>query len=450
MRKWVHVLLLVLMALSGPVFGSPNYWMQMRLTPSEEVTIGSTVTLEVDVMADTWFKEPPRFSDLDLPGARVVFEGSKGRNLHITRDRRRYVGLTFSYRVVPATPGAFVIPALEVTLELGQTEQPVSLHTDPVRFVAILPEALAARGPTLMANQVNVTQQLKPNVRELAVGTPFVRELSVHAIGGEAMRMPPIELPNPTGLAGQRNSPKISALTNQRGQVIGAQRVDAVTYVADRPGSLTLPAKTLTWWNTASHQLVETTVPALELVIHPAPEVSQPFPVAEAIATMKPRFKGPLPLWGGLLLIVLFGVVWRKYFPGFWSKPLRWIKGSVCVGCFSPLYLRWRALCLLCRRRVDLLGIYRLQSHLRCSPHRRGAQELVAAAAYRQMLAQGLAAYYGLKPNRTLARRTLCISVFLLRKQAIDRVDSPSRVLPPLNHRDESSRASSSISKRSV
>ncbi|MDX1755224.1 MAG: BatD family protein [Marinobacter sp.] len=421
------------------MLASTDYWTEARITPAPSVTVGSAATLEIDVLVNTWFVEPPRFENWTLEGARVTYEGSQGRNLHETRDGKPYFGLTFSYQIVPTRAGKFEIPPLTLTMTPGLSDGPVSLSTEPVRFTSALPEALASRWPILMASSVEVRQTLQPESTELIAGALVIREVSIDATGAQTIRIPSIDIPGPEGVRGERKPPTVTTLTNERGQAVGARRLDAVGYIVDTPGNLTLPAFTLTWWDTTAGRLVETTVPAIEVAVKPATVAASPFPLHSKLAALQHRRDTPFPWWAwpalALLLAWLSGLARRPAKTAFqmarvgrkrlWSTWLR-----------STVYLRYRARRRMNQSPPDLLGLYHLRSH--CD----GAHLLLPpnddrlSPPNRSQLEQGLAECFGKTGRRATGKRTLKRMIRVFGKQMRGPRDRVRRgVLPPLNGR---------------
>ncbi|MBZ2169825.1 BatD family protein [Marinobacter sp. F4216] len=433
----IRLALWLLLAWPWLTHASPEYWLETRLEPGNEVTVGSTATLEIDVLVDTWFVEPPRFEAWTLEGARITFDGSQGRNLHRSRDGKPYYGLTFSYQIVPTRAGEFQIPSLTLNLKAGRAEGSTSLQTEPVRFESKLPAALAGRGPTLMASSVEAIQSVLPEPSRLAVGAVLTREVTLKAMGARTITFPAPAIPDPNGAKGERKPPVITDLTNERGQAVGAQRIDAITYVAESPGKLTLPSFSVTWWDTTTGKLTETLIPATEVMVQPSPRASSPFATESKLATLQRRVDGQLPAW--LWSAVALALVWcaRKPLLQGFRKLHRCLQKMKARWQSSRLHLRYRAQRLLNNNPPDLIGLYRLQARNRRSERLLPDIDQDLAPRKREEIKRGLSECFGENPAPARGQRRLRRVIGALAKRPGPLRGKPQRrVLPPLNEAD--------------
>jgi hypothetical protein len=80
------------------------------------------------------------------------------------------------------------------------------------------------------------------------------RQLTLQADDALAMALPVPPLGEVAGLSRYPQTPQVSRLDDGRGNVLGGQRIDAVTYRIDKAGAYTLPDIAVKWWDVKTQQ----------------------------------------------------------------------------------------------------------------------------------------------------------------------------------------------------
>ena len=114
-----------------------------RVTPDAVVTVGQPVTVEVEVLVPTFFSGAPRFPDLDVADALVIFN-DRGRNISERRSGRSWAGQSRSYTIYPQRAGTYEIPRIDVEVRYsagGADRTSATVSPQPVRFEATVPAA---------------------------------------------------------------------------------------------------------------------------------------------------------------------------------------------------------------------------------------------------------------------------------------------------------------------
>src|SRR5690606_942079 len=93
---------------------------QVSIQPAGPLTVGATATLQIDVLTSTWFVQPPELPVLQLPGALVTAPTGHAELIRTTVDGVAYSGLRYAYQISPTQAGRLAIPALTITLHVGQ------------------------------------------------------------------------------------------------------------------------------------------------------------------------------------------------------------------------------------------------------------------------------------------------------------------------------------------
>ncbi|WP_259755642.1 hypothetical protein [Pseudomonas sp. GCEP-101] len=280
MRRALMLLLLCL-----PLFGladEPEVKVRTRLLPSDSVMVGGTLHLQVDLLVDTWFSQPPQLPPLKLSGAVVSEPASEATHLTEKVDGKTFFGLRFYYQITPQSARGFDIPPLDIRVLPGQGSGPVQVHSQPLHFTASQPAGVAAdAAQRLVASRVNVSQKLTASHDPLRVGDSVTRTVHIRAEDAQAMLIPAPVFADVEGLRRYVQSPTVQPLSDGRGGVLGGERMDAVTYVISRPGDFQLPAIEVHWWAADSGTQQTVSIPSLTLSATQAAVYDAPFSISD-------------------------------------------------------------------------------------------------------------------------------------------------------------------------
>lgn len=321
--------LLILLLSLAPLLalGEPQVRVETRMVPATPAKVGDLLRLEVDLLVDTWFTAPPQLPALELPGAQVMPPVSEPPLLSVQRDGRPFFGMRYVYRIMPSEARRFEVPALSIQVSPGQAAQPLAVRSQPIGFVVAALPAGAAR-PRLVATKVTFSQRLLRSREVLQVGDSLTRELQIDVGDALALQIPAPELVEVEGLRRYPKAPQLTSLDDGRGGVSGGRRVEAASYVAQRPGRFSLPAIELHWWDAASGAERRASVPAVEFEVGEAVAEPAPFPLADDLRRLGQRAKlfiawhwlilaALVPL-GGLLLVVVRP--WARRLLAAWAR----------------------------------------------------------------------------------------------------------------------------------
>lgn len=319
------MLLLPLWSLAAePETAEPQIKVRSQLLPADSALVGGTLSLQVDLLVDTWFSDAPQLPKLNLAGAVVSEPGGEAVHLNEQIDGKPFFGLRFSYQIIPQQAGSFAIPPLDIRVTPGQGKGPVMVRSPPQRFIARQP-AGAGEGDAqrLVARQVTFTQTLKRSHEPLRVGDSIERHLHVEATGAQAMLIPPPGFVEISGLQRYVRPPSVRPLSDGRGGVSGGLRDDAVTYVVNEAGHYRLPAIELHWWDAASGEARTVSVPAVEIESAAAAGYQAPFSITEDLRELGRRTQVHIAghwllLLGALLLVGGAACLWLR-----WGTTLR-------------------------------------------------------------------------------------------------------------------------------
>ncbi|WP_426990860.1 hypothetical protein ACKI2N_028560 [Cupriavidus sp. 30B13] len=443
------LLLACLLAALPALAEGPGSMARAHLEPAGPVAAGQPVRLVVDALTTNWFTQAPAYPVLDIPGAIVSPPGDDAGNLSEDIGGRRWFGVSRTYIVTPQGGGSLAIPALELTLHVGEVDGAVKVSTPPltlaVREVPRPPGAEHAVGTT----RLEVRQTLDRDLGALRQGDAFTRAIEISADGVQAMLLPPTAFGPVSGLAVYPKAPRVEDLSRERQGFIGGHRIDAATYVVQRPGHYTLPGVSVQWWDVRAGRLRTASVPPLRFSAAAQPDYRPPvaIPGEPALAQAGGISRlGARQLAGALVAAALLG------FAG-------WL--------LLPRWRRWRARRLARRRQRRLaregsepVAFARLRRALRRRPPApaevaarlyawldrvpaladkpatlAGAARAAARSVFAQAGRQWLAARYGGAAPDPVVDTALARSLGEARKALAPAPARPGRArrLPPLN-----------------
>ncbi|HKS15544.1 MAG TPA: hypothetical protein VJS90_21150, partial [Pseudomonas sp.] len=308
MRRWA----MLLCCLAGwTMADAPDVRVQARLVPDTLVMTGATVSLEVDLLVDTWFTDAPVLPTLQLPGAVVSPPSGEARHLNERRDGKAFFGLRYSYSITPVQVQRFDIPALTFRVRTGPNNETLAVSSQPLSLKV---KGFADGGgePRLVARSVRLGQDIQYSRQPLRVGDSVTRHLHVAAEGAQAMLLPTLDFTEVEGLKRYVQTPDVKPLSDGRGGTLGGQRDDSALYVIAAAGRYRLPAIELHWWDAATGEPRSVSVPAVELMaeegVHQAP-----FSLADDLRALRQGASVSMATRGLLLtlaLLLLGGLAW--------------------------------------------------------------------------------------------------------------------------------------------
>ncbi len=307
----IRVVALLLACLAGVASAAePDVRVQARLVPDTAVTVGATLTLEVDLLVDTWFTAPPELPVLQLPGAVVGPPGGEAQHLNQRLDGKAFFGLRYRYQITPTVAQTLSIPALTFRVHPGQADTVRTVQSQPLSF-AVTGQTAGGGEQHLVAQEVEISQAIERSHTPLRAGDSITRRVHIVARGGQAMLIPPPTFVEIKGLKRYVQTPSVTQLSDGRGGVLGGQREDSVSYVVARAGRYQLPAIELHWWDAASSQLRTASVPALAFEAGEG-SYQAPFSLNEDLRALGLRTQISLTshALAVMLLLLLVGLAW--------------------------------------------------------------------------------------------------------------------------------------------
>ncbi len=249
-----------------------------------------------------------------------------------TIDGKAYGIIEMTYAIFPQQSGTLSIPAhtWDVTIQnrqgyrydpfLTRGGQRLRLRIDS-RDVDVLPKPSNYSGQHwLPASDLRLSQNWSQPATAFKVGEPITRTVSITAKGLMGSQLPPLNLETTQGVKYYPDQPQSEESIGQDG--ITTVNTQSYAIVPNKPGRFTLPAITLSWWDTHSHRMREASLPVQ--VIEVAGEITTPIideaaelPVSAENAPTPTTDLGVSSIWSlvsallALLCLVLATLWWR-------------------------------------------------------------------------------------------------------------------------------------------
>ena len=255
-----------------------------------------------------------QFGNISITDLDVVIEPMGDARQFQTRIAdKSYLVLEKKFALFPQQSGRLGIKPVRAEVRL-----PSSSGFDPFRtggeirqlrsqqvFVDVNPIPAQFSGPYwLPADNVELREQWQGDLTELVAGEPITRSLTLLADGLTAAQLPELEL---MPIAGIKQYPDQAVLENSRSaNGISGKRVQKVALIPAAAGLYLVPEISLPWWNSKTGKMATATIPAREIVVNAAAEVSVVEPPVEQAQTTLP-ISAPVPanpfwLWLSLVL----------------------------------------------------------------------------------------------------------------------------------------------------
>lgn len=216
--------------------------------------------------------------DLTVDGAQVKQVSQQQFQKRI--NGRQYAVIEVTYAIFPERSGKLVIPAVNwnVGVDDGRAD-PIFGH-DPFfrqggkilrlrtreQRIDVNPQPAGFDGRDwLPATQVSLLQSWSGDPSSFRVGEPLTRTITLQADGLTSAQLPPLPLEETDGLKYYPDQPQQNDTVSSDG--VSATRTESYAIVPTRAGTFTLPAMTVSWWDTNTDSLRKATLPPQQIKV---------------------------------------------------------------------------------------------------------------------------------------------------------------------------------------
>lgn len=280
------------------------------LDPKDPAWVGQRIVLVVELLVPGFFSGTPTFDLPDPPNILIVPPVSGPTVSSETTGDVSYTVQRHELSLFTQKAGDHVIPPFAIRFQfkrnpLDTNQVAATIKTEPIRFSAKLPPGAENLGTILSARKLEARETWKPTPGKAKAGDAFVRVIDYTAPDIPGMAFPPFPTEPIEGLGIYPKEPEVLDSAD-RGTFAG-KRQDTITYLCKQPGTFTIPAARLTWWDLDSQTLKVVDFPSrtLEVAANPALDAQTPAP------TTRVNYGHLLwPLAGALVLIPIISRLW--------------------------------------------------------------------------------------------------------------------------------------------
>ena len=285
----VHALTTPLISRAQPA--SPEPILRTSIDPPR-VVVGQKTTLRLEVLAPNYMTTPPVLPEFQVRNA--VTRRLQSLNLNEPHDGLIYAGVRFEFAIYPQEVGTYAVTDQSLSLtyaaEPPQTRQ-ATLSLPGLEFSAFIPGPAAQLDPFLAATSLTIEQAVHYSSDQPRIGDSLTRTITIRADGPPSMLLPPATFASLDGLVLYPAQPSLQDRVDSRTANVSATRVDAATYMLEKPGDYLLPAIAIRWWNVRAERIETARIDTIELHVLDNP-------AATRVAAGEPQSMGN---WHGLI-----------------------------------------------------------------------------------------------------------------------------------------------------
>ncbi|GAB3091596.1 BatD family protein [Pseudomaricurvus hydrocarbonicus] len=228
--------------------------------------------------------------DFAVPDALVkqVAENQYQKNI----NGRPYGVVETSYAIFPQKSGVLTIPPVLWTVAVQNNQgyrydpflsrggQRLRLRSEGDTIDVLPKPGNYTAAQWLPASQIELSQSWSQEPNNFKVGEPITRTISIHAKGLMASQLPPLSIQDIRGVKYYPDQPQADETVSAAG--INTVKTESYAIVPSQPGTITLPAVTLTWWDTVNNRIQEASLPVQTIQVAESRAATSPNPASGA------------------------------------------------------------------------------------------------------------------------------------------------------------------------
>ena len=173
----------------------------------------------------------------------------------------------------PQKAGQLEIPSMVVrfstSASFGNNEEAFELQTEALQLTVKSPPGVQEGDLVITTTSFELDHDWQPVSGTEHTGDALTLTVTRRANDIAAMLLPPLPVFRTEGLAAYPQTPQLDDKTN-RGDLTG-ERVDAIIWVVEKPGSYNIPGIRFQWWDPDKRELEQQIIPGRTLDILPSP-----------------------------------------------------------------------------------------------------------------------------------------------------------------------------------
>ncbi len=271
---------------------------------SEQVYVQQLLTLTLKLHYAVELKSG-NLTEPVLTGASIEKAG-KDKQTESIINGKRYRVIEQTYAITPEQSGDFTLQAPVFSGEILQASQRRSsfLSFAQTKPVSVLGEELTISVRPIPENYPKGVQWLPTDILTLhqewqsidgkfIVGEPITRTITLTASGLSKAQLPELNMKSSQGLKVYPDQAELNATVNN-GRLV-SQKVQNFALVPSSAGDFTLPAMTVTWFNTITNTIEKAILPSQTITVQPGENIANsPSSTSPAVNEVLPAVS-PLP-----------------------------------------------------------------------------------------------------------------------------------------------------------
>jgi len=280
----------------------------------------------------------------------IVEKLGDDKNFQTTRNGVRYGVVERKYAIYPQHSGKIEIPPLVFDGDIPQSAGNNFFSFDPFgtrsrhQRVTSQPVTITAQGTPasfhgsqwLPASNLQLVEQWSPDPPHFTAGQPVTRTVAIMADGLTAAQLPPLESGAIEGLKQYPDQPSLKDTKASSG--ITGLHSEKIAMIPKQPGTITLPAITVPWWNTTTNTAELARLPARTVTVIAASGTATSTAPSVSTHTAKPIPKPETPSTTATSADNTPQATIKSTTPGFWP----WLTLLMASGWLGTAIAWWR------------------------------------------------------------------------------------------------------------
>ena len=276
---WVFILLIGWQ--SGSAQG--HLFSDVKISQSS-VYVGQPVEVTVSVYTSTWFTKGVNPGNIKVNDAFTVYFRSVSSTKKI--NGKTYAGVQMIFNVFPYNDEDIEFPSLDINVETPDdndfkgNQRTVKTKARKIKVKPVPPGY--DKSEWLVAYSMTVRDNWTGNKTKVKVGDVLERSIVREVSGTISEFIPPI---NWDTIPGVSLYPARSEVNNNKSKTaISASRTDAVRYLFEKEGEISIPEKVLLWWNPNQNKMYKRTLKELNITVLLNPDLGMLESVRDSLA----------------------------------------------------------------------------------------------------------------------------------------------------------------------
>ncbi|MBE9549108.1 MAG: BatD family protein [Proteobacteria bacterium] len=288
----------------------------ISIQQAEDIWMGQQLTLNIDLKTTGFSFSDTTFNLPEVSGAFLMQIDTTTVKMTENIDGQNWQVIRYPLALYPQRAGLLEIPPITVRFSsargFGSEQKAFEFQTSPLQLNIKAPPGIKEGDMVITTTAFKLEYEWQPDSQAetttAQTGDAFTLTVKRSAGDISAILLPPLPVFRAEGLAAYPQVAEVIDKTN-RGSLTG-ERSDKIIWVAEKPGTYSIPAIRFQWWDPRSHELKQQLVQGLKLEVTASPTGED-----SAAASNKGDYLGVYLryLMSALVLAVVVYFLWRRF-----------------------------------------------------------------------------------------------------------------------------------------